>query len=150
LWKSEGFFCCDGGGRRRSAWMTRRPAPPWNARGSRSWIPLPRNDSHGGGPPPPASSVGAGAVPAVRCAYPPLLLAVHLYPDSMTPAPTPTDFSAPKFTNFRFFCRADGMARCWREPPRRKLVTCRQGAFEEGNAGEATVDHKIKIRQVLV
>jgi len=29
-------------------------------------------------------------------------------------------------------------------------VTCRQGAFEEGNAGEATVDRKIKIRQVLV
>ncbi|XP_021319646.1 uncharacterized protein LOC8082572 isoform X2 [Sorghum bicolor] len=32
--------------------------------------------------------------------------------------------------------RADGMARYWREPPRRKLVTCRQGAFEEGNADE--------------
>lgn len=30
--------------------------------------------------------------------------------------------------------RAQGMARCRREPPRRKLVTCRQGDFEEGNA----------------
>ncbi|XP_066349797.1 uncharacterized protein [Miscanthus floridulus] len=60
--------------------------------------------SHGGGPPPPPSSAGAGAMPAVR--------ALTLLSPS----------------------RADGMARCWREPPRRKLVTFRQGAFEEGNA----------------
>jgi len=67
------------------------------------------------------------------------LLSPSRYLSTLTPRrrPTPTDFSAPKFTNFRFFCRADGMARCWREPPRRKLVTFRQGAFEEGNAGEA-------------
>ena len=102
----------------RSASPSLTAAPFW---GSRSWIPLPRNDGHGGGSPPPASFAGPGAVSAVRCAYPPLLLAVHLYPDSMTPAPTPTDFSAPKFTNFCFFCRADGMARCW---PQLLLIPC--------------------------
>ncbi|CAD6205952.1 unnamed protein product [Miscanthus lutarioriparius] len=31
--------------------------------------------------------------------------------------------------------RAHGMIHCRREPPRQKLVTYRQGAFEEGNAG---------------
>jgi len=29
------------------------------------------------------------------------------------------------------------MVHCRREPPRQKLVACHQGAFEEGNAGEA-------------
>lgn len=44
-----------------------------------------RDVGHGGGPPPPPSA-GARAVPAVPCAYPPLLLAVHLYPDPTPPA----------------------------------------------------------------
>jgi len=44
---------------------------------------------HGGGPPPPPSSAGAGAMPAVPCAYPPLPVAVPLYPD---PTPPPNSY----------------------------------------------------------
>ena len=115
----------------------RPPALSWNVRGSRSWIPLPRDDGHGGEPPPPPSPAGAGAVPEVPCAYPPLLLAVHLYPDSTLPGPTLPDFSAPQIHKLLILLQGtwDGSLSVRTSAP--EACDLRQGAFEEGNAGEA-------------
>ena len=116
--------------------MTRPPALLWNARGSRSWILLPRDDDHGDESLPPPSPAGAGAVPEVPCAYPPLLLAVH-HPDSTPPGPTPTDFSAPQIHKLLILLQGtwDGSLSVRTSAP--EACDLRQGAFEEGNAGEA-------------